>query len=113
LVILDRLLFGSLWFVLDKIAVALDRELNDEGRLREELLAAQMQHEIGEIGDEEMADLERDILAQLREIRAARGEEATGLRPGSRVVGVDISTDDALTPGPSPASGRGEKSNDV
>src|SRR5690348_12478995 len=105
MVILDRLLFGSLWFVLDKIAVALDRELNDEGRLREELLAAQMQHEIGEIGDEEMADLERDILAQLREIRAARGEEAPGLRPGTRVVGVDIgvevSVEDSLTPGPS------------
>jgi Gas vesicle protein G len=90
MVILDRLLFGSLWFVLDKIAVALDREMNDEGRLREELLAAQMQHEIGEIGDEEMAAIERDVLDQLREIRAARGDEPSGLRPGSRVVGVEI-----------------------
>jgi hypothetical protein len=93
LVILDRLLFGSLWFVLDKVATAVDSEMNDEGRLREELLAAQMEHELGEIGDEEMAQIESDILERLREIREARGEESVGLRPGSRIVGVDISLD--------------------
>src|SRR5687768_2187110 len=91
--ILDRLLFGGLRFVLDKVATAVDSELNDEGRLREELLAAQMEHELGEIDDEEMAALESDILERLREIRAARGEETAGLRPGSRVVGVEISMD--------------------
>ena len=91
MVILDRLLFGGLRFVLDKIATAVDTEMNDEGRLREELLAAQMEHELGEIGDEEMAQIESGILERLREIREARGEESVGLRPGSRVVGVDIS----------------------
>jgi hypothetical protein len=90
MVIIDRLIFGGLRFVLDKIAVALDRELNDEGRLREELLALQMEHELGEISDEEMEAAERDIVERLREIREARGEETPGLRPGSRVVGVDI-----------------------
>lgn len=94
MVILDRLLFGGLRFVLDKIATAVDTEMNDEGRLREELLAAQMEHELGEISDEEMARIESDILERLREIREARGEESAGLRPGSRVVGVDISTSD-------------------
>jgi len=93
MVIIDRLIFGGLRFVLDKVATAVDSELNDEGRLREELLAAQMEHELGEIGDEEMAQIESDILERLREIREARGEETPGLRPGSRVVGVDISTD--------------------
>ena len=91
MVILDRLLFGGLRFVLDKVATAVDTELNDEGRLREDLLGAQMQHELGEIDDEEMAQIESDILERLREIRAARGEETAGLRPGVRVVGVDIS----------------------
>ncbi|HKH49161.1 MAG TPA: gas vesicle protein GvpG [Thermoanaerobaculia bacterium] len=93
MVILDRLLFGGLRFVLDKVATAVDTELNDEGRLREDLLGAQMQHELGEIDDEEMAQIESDILERLREIRAARGEEPAGLRPGTRVVGVDISMD--------------------
>lgn len=93
MIILDRLLFGGLRFVLDKVATAVDSELNDEGRLREELLAAQMEHELGEIEDEEMAALESNILERLREIRAARGEETAGLRPGSRVVGVEISMD--------------------
>ena len=93
MVILDSLLFGGLRFVLDKVATAVDSEMNDEGRLREELLAAQMEHELGEIDDEEMAQIESDILERLREIREARGEESVGLRPGSRVVGVDISLD--------------------
>jgi hypothetical protein len=93
MIILDSLLSGGLRFVLDKIATAVDSELNDEGRLREELLAAQMEHELGEIDDDEMAALESGILERLREIRAARGEETAGLRPGSRVVGVDISMD--------------------
>lgn len=93
MVILDRLLFGGLRFVLDKVATAVESELNDEGRLREDLLAAQMQHELGEIDDEEMAGIESDILERLREIRAARGEESPGLRPGARVVGVEISMD--------------------
>ena len=91
MVILDRLLFGGLRFVLDKIATTVDAEMNDEGRLREELLAAQMEHELGEISDEEMAQIESDILERLREIREARGEEGAGLRPGYRIVGVDIS----------------------
>jgi len=91
MIILDSLLFGGLRFVLDKVATAVESELNDEGRLREDLLAAQMQHELGEIDDDEMAAIEGDVLERLREIRAARGEETAGLRPGSRVVGVDIS----------------------
>jgi hypothetical protein len=91
MVILDRLLFGGLRFVLDKVASAVDSEMNDEGRLREELLAAQMEHELGEIDDAEMAQIESDVLERLREIRKARGEESAGLRPGSRVVGVEIS----------------------
>jgi hypothetical protein len=70
--ILDRLLIGSLAFVLDKIAVAVDREMNDETALREELLAAQMRVELGEMSETEFAGLEREILQRLREIRERR-----------------------------------------
>lgn len=72
MIILDKLLIGGLRFVLDKVATAVDQEMNDETGLREELLAAQMQLELGEMDDEEFAELEREILARLREIREER-----------------------------------------
>ena len=49
MIILDTLLIGGLRFVLDKIAAAVDAELDDDTVLREELLAAQMRLELGEI----------------------------------------------------------------
>ena len=78
IIILDSLLIGGIKFVLDKVATAVDEEMNDEGTLREELLAAQMQVELGEMDEEEFAVLERDILARLREIRDAQRGEASG-----------------------------------
>jgi hypothetical protein len=83
--ILDRLLVGSLRFVLDKVAAAVDQEMNDEERLREELLSAQMRNELGEITDEEFTGIERAVLARLREIREARETPSEGYR----VTGVD------------------------
>jgi Gas vesicle protein G len=77
MIVLDSLLVGGLRFVLDKIAAAVDSEMNDEGRLREELLAAQVQVELGEMDDEEFAELEADILARLREIREERQAAGT------------------------------------
>ena len=64
MIVVDSLLLGGLRFVLDKVATAVDAELNDEGRLREELLALQMRYELGEVGDEEYAATERDLLAR-------------------------------------------------
>ena len=40
--ILDSLLIGGMRFVLDKVAAAVDTEMNDDTALREQLLAAQM-----------------------------------------------------------------------
>ena len=48
-IILDTLLVGGLRFVLGKIAAAVDAELTDDTVWREELLAAQMRLELGEI----------------------------------------------------------------
>jgi len=85
-IILDTLFIGGLKFVLSKIAQAVDAELDDENRLREELLAAQMQVELGELSPEEFAPLERAILARLRELRQAAGEAAPG---AMKVTGVE------------------------
>jgi hypothetical protein len=82
MILLDRMLVGSIKFVLDKLAAAADAELaglSDESQLREELLAAQMQLELGELGEEEFAGLERELLARLREVRERKlGEDGPG-----------------------------------
>jgi hypothetical protein len=89
--ILDTLLVGGLRFVLDKIAAAADTELNDETALHDQLLAAQMRMELGEIDAQEGAALEHDILARLRDIRERRqGSGAPALDTGEyRVTGID------------------------
>ena len=80
--ILDTMLIGGLRFVFDKIAAAVDTELNDDTALREQLLAAQMRVELGEMSEEEFAAFEADILARLREIRERRqGSEPAALSP--------------------------------
>ena len=67
--ILDTLLVGSLRFVLDKIVAAAEAESQDDTALREQLLEGQMRLELGEISEDEFAQLERDVLARLRELR--------------------------------------------
>ncbi len=68
MIIVDRMLVGGIKFVLGKIAAAVEAELNDDSKLREELLAAQMRLELGELTPEEFARFEADVLARLREI---------------------------------------------
>jgi hypothetical protein len=88
--ILDSLLVGGLRFVFDKIAAAVDTELNDDTALRERLLAAQMRVELGEISQQEFAALEAEILQRLREIRERRQEgESTGSPAEYKVTGIE------------------------
>ncbi|MFL5310458.1 MAG: gas vesicle protein GvpG [Myxococcales bacterium] len=88
MIVLDRMLVGGIKFVLGKIAAAADSELNDDSRLREELLAAQMRLELGEIDEEGFRALEADLLARLRAIRERQRGEA--LDPGEmKVTGVE------------------------
>jgi hypothetical protein len=91
LFILDSMLIGGLRFVFDKIAAAVDTELNDDTALREELLAAQMRMELGEIDQAGFDQLEADILARLREIRDRRqgAGAATLSSEDYRVTGID------------------------
>jgi hypothetical protein len=89
LILIDSLLTKPIAFVLERVAEAVDAELDDDTRLKEELLAAQMRLELGEIGEEEFAEVEREVLARMRAIREERGEGA-GVSVGSRVVGAEI-----------------------
>ena len=87
----DSLLVGSLRFVLDKLVVAAEQELHDDAALRERLLEARMKLELGELTEDEFADIERDVFARLRE---ARGGETGALSIDAddvTIVGVDVS----------------------
>jgi hypothetical protein len=89
MLLVDRLLMGGIRFVLRQVAQTVDQELNDEDRLREELLALQMRYELGEVEKQDFEALEAALLTRLREIREAR-EGGGGLAAGSaRVVGVE------------------------
>jgi len=99
MLILDSLLIGGIRFVLDKVAAAVDQEMNDEGRLREELLAAQMRYELGEMSEEDFAEFEEDVLLRLRDIRNREREAAGGtagavsFQPGAFDVDVSFTAD--------------------
>ena len=90
MIILDTLLVGGIKFVLGKLIAAVDAEMNDDSAYREELLAAQMKLELGEITDEEFAAIERQLLDAIREIR----ERRTGAQedPGElKITGIEAS----------------------
>ncbi len=87
--ILDSLLIGSLRFVLDKVVQAAEAEAQDDSALREQLLEAQMRLELGEITDQEFAEIERDVLAAIREIKRPR-QGAISMTPDDRITGVEI-----------------------
>ena len=61
--VLDTLLIGSLRFVLDKVVAAAEAEMQDDSALRERLLEAQMEHELGELSDEEFAAAKAAVIA--------------------------------------------------
>jgi hypothetical protein len=87
--ILDSLLIGSLRFVLDKVVQAAEAEAQDDSALRDRLLEAQMRLELGEISNEEFADIERDVLAAIREIKRPR-QGAISMTPDDKITGVEV-----------------------
>lgn len=91
--ILDSLLIGGLRFVLDKVAAAVDTELNDDSALREQLLAAQMRVELGEMSPADFAVFEADILIRLREIRERQHGPGQAALSGEeyKVTGIEAS----------------------
>jgi hypothetical protein len=90
--ILDTMLIGGLRFVFGKIAAAVDAELNDDTALREQLLAAQMRLELGEITDDDFAATEAAVLEQLREVRERRQGGDAALSPQEyKITGIEAS----------------------
>ena len=101
MLIVDSLIIGGVRFVLNKLIEAVDAEMYDESSLREELLAAQMKLELGEIDEAEFASIEEVVLAGLREVAerkkaASSAPDGEGPAPGGgkfRVESVSADLD--------------------
>jgi hypothetical protein len=91
MLIVDSLIISGVRFVLDKLAAAVETELNDDSVLRERLLDAQMRVELGEMSQEEFDALEADIVARIREIKERqRGGESAVISPKDmKVTGIE------------------------
>lgn len=87
--VLDRMLIGTIRFVLDKVVAAAAAEMDNEEGLRERLLEAQMRQELGEIDAEEFAAIEAGVIAALRDIKQRReGGGESAIPDGMEVVGA-------------------------
>ena len=93
MLIIDNLIIAGVRFVLEKVVAAVDMEMNDDSVLRERLLDAQMRVELGEMGPDEYAEFEEDILARIREIKERqRGGESAAISPKDmKVTGIEAS----------------------
>jgi hypothetical protein len=93
MLIVDSLIIAGVRFVLDKVAAAVETELNDDTVLRERLLEAQMRVELGEMSQAEFDEFEADILARIREIKERqRGGESAAISPRDmKVTGIEAS----------------------
>jgi hypothetical protein len=91
--IIDSLIISGVRFVLDKVAAAVETEMNDDSVLRERLLDAQMRVELGEMSQEEFDAFEVEILARIREIKERqRGGESAVISPKDmKVTGIEAS----------------------
>lgn len=69
-------------FSLDKVQDAVKEQLTDDQLVKEDLLALQMQMELGEIDDEEYAVQEAALMRRLREVREWREEFGMGTSGG-------------------------------
>jgi len=58
--LLDSLMINGISWALRTVVTAAEAEMNDDTALREQLLAAEMERELGEITDEQFADLDQD-----------------------------------------------------
>jgi len=93
MLLIDSLIISGVRFVLDKVAAAVDTELNDDAVLRERLLDAQMRVELGDMTQEEFDEFEADVVARIREIKERqRGGESAVISPKDmKVTGIEAS----------------------
>lgn len=66
-------LYGVIW-VAKKVNEIVEKEVSDEGRIKERLMELQLKFEMDEISEDEYNRQEKALLAQLDAIRKAKEE---------------------------------------
>ena len=74
-------IYGTKW-TLDKVDRVVREELTDDTPIKEDLMALQLQLEMGEIDDEEYVKREAEIMNQLRAVREWRERYGMGTSGG-------------------------------
>jgi hypothetical protein len=69
---LDSLMISGIRWTLKTVVSAAEAEMNDDGALKEQLLDAAHRLTSGEIGEDEYAAIEKDLLTRIREIKERR-----------------------------------------
>ena len=93
--LLDSLMINGISWALKTVVTAAEAEMNDDTALREQLLAAEMQREMGEITDDDFKEIERELLQRIREIKERRKGGSGPLAFGEGEV-IDAGEDDRL-----------------
>jgi len=93
--LLDSLMINGISWALKTVVTAAEAEMNDDTALREQLLAAEMQREMGEITDDDFKEIERELLQRIREIKERREGGSGPLAFGEGEV-IDAGEDDRL-----------------
>lgn len=105
MIVVDKLLAGGIGWVLRRVVDAANAETHGEITLREELLAAEMDLELGHIDEEQYASIEASVIARMRAARALEREDepqaGTGARFAVEAIEADVG-DDPGTPPPPP-----------
>jgi hypothetical protein len=83
-------IYGTRW-TLDKVDRVVREELTDDTPIKEDLMALQMQLEMGEIDDAEYVRREAEIMQRLRDVREWREKLGMGTSGGP----VRVADDDA------------------
>jgi hypothetical protein len=84
--LLDSLMISGLKWVMQTVVTSAEAEMNDDTALREQLLDAEMRREMGEITDDDFAEIEADILARIREIKERREGGSGPLEMGAQPI---------------------------
>jgi len=92
-------------YSLEKVEGMVREELTDDQSVKEELLALQMQLELGEIDDDEYVEREAALMQRLREVREWREHFGMGTGGGPVRVARDPAADEEVRPADEPAPG--------
>jgi hypothetical protein len=98
-------------FSLRKVEGVVREELTDDQAIKEDLLALQMELELGEIDDAEYVEREAALMQRLREVRQWREEFGMGTSGGPVQVARDPTPNvaEAVVAEPIPPAGAGDK----